>query len=73
MAPTLAEMMARARRKRLLTQEDAAEASGIPVTSWRRYESGRGLPSAYNARALAGWLRVTPGEIMTAINGGDEP
>ena len=73
MAPTLAELMARARRKQLLTQEDAAEASGIPVSSWKRYEAGRGVPAAYNARTLAAWLQVTPEQIMMAINGGDEP
>jgi len=70
MAPTLAEMMARARRKRLFTQEDAAEASGIPLTSWQRYESGRGLPSAYNARALATWMQIEIDQIAACLRNG---
>jgi len=70
---TLAELMQRARQRRALTQEDAAEDSGIPVSSWQRYEAGRGVPAAYNARTLAAWLQVSPAEIMTAINGGRDP
>ncbi len=64
---TLAEMLRQRRRAQLLTQEEAAEAAGIPVRSWQRYEIGTGIPSACNARALADWLGIETTELEAIL------
>lgn len=51
------------RESRRLTQEQAAEAAGISVDSWYRYESGKGMPSDDNIPGIcaaldAPWLAV---------------
>lgn len=51
------------RESRRLTQEQAAEAAGISVDSWYRYEAGKGMPSDDNIPGIcaaldAPWLAV---------------
>jgi transcriptional regulator with XRE-family HTH domain len=50
------------RTRRGLTQREAAEQIGVPVTSWARWERGEVRPQGLNLRAVHEWLARKPEE-----------
>lgn len=48
------------RRRRLLTQEEAAEQVGVSTRTWQLWENGNGVqPRAKQLRKLIDWLEKT--------------
>jgi transcriptional regulator with XRE-family HTH domain len=68
----LSERIKQTRQQHLLTQEEAADAIGISVSSYQRYEAGQ-LPGACNARAIAAWMGIDTGEMEQQLRGGPHP
>ncbi|WP_345253272.1 helix-turn-helix transcriptional regulator [Flaviaesturariibacter amylovorans] len=56
---SLSQLLTEARKRKGLTQEDLAEASGVTVRTIQRIESGETVPRPYTVKALAGALDVS--------------
>lgn len=57
---------------RLLTQEGAAEITGVSVSSMKRYCRGAGTPSTYNASRIASAFGLEPRRVAEAIRNSEE-
>ena len=72
MAETFAELLKRQLDQNLLTQESAAEMTGVSVASIKRYVSGRGVPQAHNAACIASAFGIEARRVAEAIRNREE-
>jgi transcriptional regulator with XRE-family HTH domain len=55
------------RERRLMTQEDLAEAAGVGIATISRFETGKVKPSLRTIRALAKPLRISAEELYDLV------
>lgn len=67
------ERIARARRDKGISQEDAAVLADMHVTSYGALERGTGNPALFTLVRIAHALEVDPGALVTGLSKADIP